>query len=92
MAELMFACPNTNRTIASGITVPAADFANRPAQRILSQCPDCKMVHGWMSDEGWLKVTEAEIAEACKEPNGPKITKKSAKQTDAEVSQWVVDL
>ncbi|CAN0373560.1 unnamed protein product, partial [Phaeothamnion confervicola] len=57
MAELMFACPNNGREVSTGIQVTAADFGKMPNQRKLSQCPHCKMVHGWMIRDAWLKAT-----------------------------------
>jgi hypothetical protein len=75
MAELMFACPNGGRPVSTGIEVPAAEFETLPNQRKLLQCPYCRMLHGWMTKDGWLNPTEAEIAEACRESDRPQVTK-----------------
>ena len=77
MAEFMFACPNNGRPVASGIQFPAAQFETMPNQRKLIQCPYCRMLHGWMTADGWLNPTEAEIAEACQEPARPDVVKPS---------------
>ena len=75
MGELMFTCPNNRRPVATGIQVAAADFASRPHQRHMTQCPYCRMLHGWTTSEGWLNPTDAEIAEACKESDRFEVTK-----------------
>ncbi len=71
MAELMFACPNNGREVSTGIEVTPADFAQWQNQRKLTQCPYCKMVHGWMIKDAWLKATAAEIAQACEDTPAP---------------------
>jgi hypothetical protein len=57
--SILIRCPRTGRSIATGIRLTMADDLGKlPDVRRFSQCPNCKVVHGWtLSDASLAPVT-----------------------------------
>jgi hypothetical protein len=53
--SVLIKCPKTGRDIFTGIRLTTADDLNKlPAVRRFTQCPSCKVVHGWTPNEALL--------------------------------------
>jgi hypothetical protein len=53
---VLIKCPRTGKNISTGIRLTTADdFSTLSDVRRLTQCPHCKLVHGWTPSEAFLK-------------------------------------
>jgi hypothetical protein len=53
-------CPRTGRDISTGIRITGADeLARLSPVRRMTQCPHCKLAHGWMPAEAGISDTPA---------------------------------
>jgi hypothetical protein len=54
---VLITCPNTGRPIPTGIWLTApGDLEKLSNARRLTQCPHCKIVHGWTPADGCLEA------------------------------------
>ena len=56
---VLITCPNTGRQISTGIWLTGpSDLTNISNVRRLTQCPHCKVVHGWTPAEAVVEEAE----------------------------------
>ena len=51
MPELLITCPNTNRSVETGIAMPKGPIADDTFQGNQVQCPHCGDTHAWSSTD-----------------------------------------
>jgi hypothetical protein len=54
MANLTFRCPQTGRTIESGIVTDPRSLSNVQAVKLRLTCPHCGKIHGLLIKDGHL--------------------------------------
>jgi PilZ domain len=53
--SVLIKCPKTGRNISTGIRLTAADDLSKLSEvRRFTQCPSCKVVHGWTPNDASL--------------------------------------
>jgi hypothetical protein len=54
VGTLMIKCPNTGRTISTGITTDAPSFGSTPVFFSRTFCPICRINHDWFAKDAWV--------------------------------------
>lgn len=54
MGTLMIKCPNTGRTISTGITTDGPSFGSTPVFFSRTLCPICRINHDWFATDAWV--------------------------------------
>ena len=55
MGVLVIRCPNTRRTVSTGIEISPEDLAILPNTLSNLKCPECGLDHAWWTSEAWLE-------------------------------------
>ena len=64
MAVLLIKCPQTGRSISTGIEIESETFATLPDVPSHLKCPECGLDHAWWTREAWLEdTTEVGLAD-----------------------------
>jgi hypothetical protein len=64
--SVLIRCPNTGRNIPTGIRLTAADDLGKLSRaRRFTQCPVCKVVHGWLPSDASLEPAPSAAPVAC---------------------------
>jgi hypothetical protein len=64
--SVLIRCPNTGRNIPTGIRLTAADDLGKLSRaRRFTQCPVCKVVHGWLPSDASLAPAPSAAPVAC---------------------------
>jgi hypothetical protein len=58
MGTLMIKCPNTGRSISTGIQVEQAKFDAMPVFFAHTLCPVCRTEHRWFAKHAWVNEIE----------------------------------
>jgi hypothetical protein len=58
MGMIMFRCPETGRSIETGMEMEAARFQRMPVFFSRSYCPHCRAHHEWFAAHAWVDDTE----------------------------------
>lgn len=59
MGMIMFRCPKTGRTIATGIHVAQTSFRASAVFFSRTHCPVCQVVHEWFAKDAWVCNSES---------------------------------
>jgi hypothetical protein len=54
VGTLMIRCPNTGRTISTGMAADEPKFRSTPVFFSRTFCPICRTVHQWFAKEAWV--------------------------------------
>ena len=54
MGIVMIRCPETRRTISTGIQVDRATFRSTPVFFSRTYCPLCRTTHEWFAKNAWV--------------------------------------
>jgi hypothetical protein len=64
--SVLIRCPNTGRNIPTGIRLTAAaDLGKLSRARRFTQCPVCKVVHGWLPSDASLEPASSAAPAGC---------------------------
>jgi hypothetical protein len=64
--SVLIRCPKTGRNIPTGIRLTAADDLGKLSRaRRFTQCPVCKVVHGWLPSDASLESASSAAPVAC---------------------------
>jgi hypothetical protein len=54
MGTVMIRCPETQRTISTGIETDRATFRATPVFFSRTHCPLCRVAHEWFAKDAWV--------------------------------------
>jgi len=57
MGMIMVRCPNTGRSIETGMEMEAAHFQRMPVFFSRTYCPHCRLHHEWFAAHAWVNET-----------------------------------
>jgi hypothetical protein len=57
MGMIMVRCPNTGRSIETGMKMEAARFQRMPVFFSRTYCPHCRLHHEWFAAHAWVAET-----------------------------------
>jgi hypothetical protein len=64
--SVLIRCPNTGKSIPTGIRLTVADDLGKLSRaRRFTQCPVCKVVHGWLPSDASLEPAPSAAPAAC---------------------------
>jgi len=66
MNVLMIRCPNTGRSVSTGIETDEHSFSRIPDVLAHTRCPVCGLDHAWWKREAWLADSPGSDAAAVK--------------------------
>jgi hypothetical protein len=54
MGELMIRCPNTGKSVSTGIFMDRTKFRSMPVFFSTSYCASCSSSHEWFARDAWM--------------------------------------
>lgn len=54
MGIVMIKCPNTGRSISTGMEIERSDFNRLPVFFSRTSCPLCRNYHEWFAGNAWV--------------------------------------
>lgn len=57
MGKIMVRCPQTGRSIETGMEMDAARFQRMPVFFSRAYCPHCRIYHEWFAAHAWVEET-----------------------------------